>query len=389
MATQAELERRARTDTSAKTFAQDVKDRLAAGKSEREAFAEASSGREQTIDPSTGAPLFGAVRSGSSGRPTRSPEEEAARIQRQLLEAQKSARIAGLRGAREGSLAALGRQRETVEPAFLGQRTGLRTQAAQAGRQTAEQLAAKGLTRSGAATQSDIARNVLLQQGLTESGQQEAGVLAGIAGAEADVERQFETGIAQAEADAETAAIQQQLAQIQAERQADIRAGELQSEREFELQKQENAALIDERLARIDLELDEALAANDLTRSLELEREKNSLREDLERVKASLRPAKIGGDGGLTFTQERQLFNDQVKGAVSGANAVVSRLPEGSTRADIESAQIAHLRRLREQGVSDEVLEQVANSLGLGQARFQTTPEQIISGGVTLPTFGR
>jgi len=394
MATQAELERRARTDTGKKSFAQDVKDRLAAGKSIEQAMSEARSGREQTIDPGTGAPVFGAVRRGSAVdgiSRIEDPAIAAREAQERLLRAQREAQIAGLRGARGGSLAALEQQRGRVEPAFLQQRTGLRTQAQQAGRQTEAALAARGLARSGAQTQSDIARQIALQQGLTESGQQEAQALAGIAAGEATVERQFQTGLAQAEAGAATQQAQFEIEQIRAQQAQAVQAQQLEATRGFELQQQQQADALAQRQAEIDFQIEEARRLQDFEREDELARIKSGLRQDEIRLRAQLTPARGGGGaGGLTFTQERQVFGDQVKAGLASINAIISRMPEGTDPDDprVVSTILQQLRALRAQGVSDDVIEQIALQSGISPERITPTTQNVL-GQFQIPTFGQ
>jgi len=392
MPTQAELERRARTDTGKKSFAQDVKDRLAAGKSIEQAMSEARSGREQTIDPTTGAPVFGGVRRGTAGDgigAIEDPAIAAREAQERLLRAQREAQIAGLRGARTGSLAALEQQRGRVEPAFLQQRTGLRTQAQQAGRQTEASLAARGLARSGAQTQSDIARQIALQQGLTESGQQQAEVLAGIAAGEAGVERQFQTGLAQAEAGAATQQAQFEIEQIRAQQAAGVRAGELESARTFQIQQQAQADLITQRMREADLAIEDARRTQDYEREDQLLRLRSDLDKEAIRLRAQLTPARGGGAGGLTFTQERTVFQDRVRSGLAGIESVLAGLPEGTPVAQQDTAVINQLRNLIAQGADPSVVNEMARQAGLtspeDQARIFTTTRDI-AGGVQMPT---
>jgi len=363
------------------------------------------SGRKVTreFDPSTGRTTVSANDAELQQAALLAQQE----AQERLLEAQRRGNIEALRGAEKTALGATGRQREqTAEEAF-GQRRGIKTQAQQSARSFSEFLAGRGLGRSGAAAQGQIAQNVALQEGLGQARAQETSRLADIGQRETDIRTQTAAGVAQAGQQAEAQRAQLEIARLQQEAEQQRAFDQLSAQRQFEAQQAEqNQAiqLAEEQRAQdfkreiFNLENDAKVARDQL--DFERENEILQTKAELEAQLINLRESfgGSGGGGGISTSQQRLAFNDQVDAGISGLDALISRSggvdqfgnPTAPTRSQQEAIIVQYLRDLRNQGVDDAVLEQIAVSSGIANTgRFTEQPQDIFGGGVPLPTFGR
>lgn len=376
------------------TFAQAVKGLTKQGVPLQEAIQRETRARGGTIDPTTG--------EFTAGEPRRRTGAEGAGIsdiearKRAIIEAHKERKISALREQEQQALAAAGRQRGEVGEAALAQRTGLRTEAQRAARSFGEFLAARGLARGGAAVGGEIAQRAGLQAGLGKARAQEARALGDIAAREAQIRQQAAAGIAGAEAQAGIATQQAELSRLQQEAQRQQALEDLTAQREFEAQQEEQARILQEEQRSADLAIEEARRDQDFEREKELLRIKQDLRNEELRLKASSRPA-TGGAGGLTFTQDRTAFEDQVKYGIAGVQANLDRLTGGTDRfgravpATSEqqvSAIYSYLSQLEQQGVDPSVIDAIANSYGVNpQSQRLGLTEQEALGGFGMPRF--
>lgn len=238
------------------------------------------------------------------------PYAEIKRQQAALLAAQKQARINALGTQRQSALSALEAERGTVAPAYLQQRGQLSTTAQQTARGAEQSLAARGLTRGGSAVQGDIARNVALQQGMTDIGTAEAGTLANIAQRQTAAEQAYQQGLANAESETAATAAQNEIALLM--KQQELQESKLakQTEQDFESQKLAQMFENDKQLQSIKEAADEARAKGDFERDKELTKYKNDLEKEQLKLKASTSRSGGGSNPKITEGQLNTLIDN-------------------------------------------------------------------------------
>jgi len=223
------------------------------------------------------------------------PYAEIKKQQRALLNAQKQARIDALSGQRSSALTALKGERQTVAPEFLKQRGNLDTTAQQAARGSEQMLAARGLSRGGSAVQSDLARNVALQQGMSNINEAEAGTMANIATRQTQAEQAYASGVAQAESEAAATAAQNQIQALMQAQQAQEASVANQAQAEFEQQKMQQEQANKLQIEQLRIAAQEANAQGDFARAQELAKFKNDLEAETIKLRASIKPVSSGG----------------------------------------------------------------------------------------------
>lgn len=162
-----------------------------------------------------------------------------------ISDASRQANIAALQRAYQKSLGSLESERATIAPQFEASRSDIRRASMNQAKDFENFLATKGLARSGAAAQGEIASNVALTGAIGQSKTEEQRRLADIEKRRSELGTDLEFGIAQTEAQAN---LERMRAELQARQQADALARE--------------DALIAEELARAD-----ALRAEETARS--------------------------------------------------------------------------------------------------------------------------
>jgi hypothetical protein len=353
-------------------YAKEVKDRIVnQGQSYEQATSGASERRDVTSRTPEGAPIYG-----DKAEDPAVLAEQALRSQQlaeqRLVEASKRGNIEALRGAEKTALGATQRQRvKTGEEAF-GQRRGIKTESAQAGRSLAQYLASRGLGRSGAAVGGQLAQNVTLQEGLGQSRAQEATRLGDIGQAETDIRTQTASGIAQAGQQAEAQRAQLEIARIQQESQQQQQTQQLAASRQFEeqqFQRNQNISLAAEQRqldfqkaqAKIDLALEEARRTDDFEQEKELIEMKAQNALTLKQTQGG-GTVGSGRSGGLTPIQTIKQFNDQVDSLESGLDSIISRGKLTGSNAD--DAIIRYMELLRSQGVDPEQIAELGRRKG-------------------------
>lgn len=260
---------------------------------------------------------------GTQAMPVVDPYEEIRRQQAALLAAQKQARIDALSGAKQSALSALSAEESTVAPAYLKQRAGLDTQAQLASRRTNESLAARGLASSGSAAQSDLARQVALQQGMTSINEAEAGTMANIAQRRTAAEQAYAQGVAQAESEAAATAAQNEINRLMQAQQSQEAAGATAATQQFEAQKlaQEQANKL--QIEQLKVSAQEAQAQGDFARAQELAKYKADLENEQIKLRASI-SASSGGGGSTSTGSALKLSSTQQKLADAIAKNITS-----------------------------------------------------------------
>lgn len=272
------------------------------------------------------------------------PYAEIKKQQEALLAAQKQARIQALQGQRQSAMSALGAERQTVAPVYLQQRGQLSTTAQQAARGAEQSLAARGLSRGGSAAQGDIARNVALQQGMTDIGAAEAGTLSNIAQRQTQAEQAYASGVAQAESEAAAAEAQNEIARLmqaqQAQEAAQASAAQAQFEAEKSAQEQANKIQIEQ----LKIAADQASAEGDFKRAQELAKFKNDLEAETIKLRATTSRSSGGGGGGsssggsasnLNVTQRSlaSAIGKQIDANPGNISAILARVTDPSVKA--------------------------------------------------------
>lgn len=243
------------------------------------------------------------------------PYAEIKRQQAALLEAQKQQRINALGQQRQSAMSALEAERGTVSPVYLQQRGNLSTTAQQTARGAEQSLAARGLTRGGSAVQGDIARNVALQQGMTDIGQAEAGTLANIAQRQTAAEQAYQQGIAQAESEAAATAAQNEIQRLMQAQQAQEATVANEAKTAFEQQKMDQEQANKLQIEQLRIAADEASATGDFKRAQELAKFKN----DLEAETIKLRASTKGGGGGVNPSDSGALTLNSTQKSLASA----------------------------------------------------------------------
>lgn len=110
---------------------------------------------------------------------------------RNLAEAQRQAQLAALEKSRQQALSNLSVEKASIAPTYYNARNQVASQNKQSARNFAEYMANRGLTRSGAGAQAEIARNVAYQSNMSALGQQEAQAYQDIARRESDIENAY------------------------------------------------------------------------------------------------------------------------------------------------------------------------------------------------------
>ena len=258
---------------------------------------------------------------GTSAEKAVDPYAEIKAQQAALLKAQKQARIDALSGQRQSALSALGAEESTVAPQYLQQRATLKTSGEQAARRAQEALAARGLGASGASAQGDIARNVALQQGMTSIGEAEAGTLANIAQRKTQAEQAYASGVAQAESEAAATAAQAEIQRLMQAQQAQEATAASAAEREWEMQKVEQAQANAKMIKELEIAAQTARDENDYTRARELNKQKSDLEKEQITLKASY--DKSGGGG----TKTPKVTEGQLNTLMNNYNTMVQGNP--------------------------------------------------------------
>jgi Arc/MetJ-type ribon-helix-helix transcriptional regulator len=270
------------------------------------------------------------------------PYAEIKRQQAALLEAQKQQRINALGQQRQSALSSLEAERGTVAPVYLQQRGNLSTTAQQTARGAEQSLAARGLTRGGSAVQGDIARNVALQQGMTDIGQAEAGTLANIAQRQTAAEQAYQQGLAQAESEAAATAAQNEIQRLMQAQQAQEATLASQTQAQFEQQKMDQEQANKLQIEQLRIAADEAAATGDFKRAQELAKFKSDLEAETIKLRASTKSS--GGGGGsssggsasdLNVTQRSlaSAIGKQIDANPGNLSAILARVTDPSVKA--------------------------------------------------------
>lgn len=322
---------------------------------------------------------------GSGGSSKNKAVDSYAEIKRQqeaLLKAQKQARINALSGQRDSALTALNAERQTVAPQFLKQRGNLDTTAQQAARGQEALLAARGLSRGGSAVQSDLARDVALQQGMTDIGEAEAGTFANIAQRQTQAEQAYSSGVAQAESEAAAAQAQAQIQALMQAQQAQEASLANQAQAEFEQQKMQQEQANKLQIEQLRIAAQEANAQGNFARAQELAKFKNDLEAETIKLRASTKSSG-GGSGGsssgsasdLNVTQRSlaSAIGKQIDANPGSLAAILSRVTDPAVR--------AYLQAIYGDGASST--QSVGAMSGLPTSRTVTGP----AGSSQLPSF--
>jgi hypothetical protein len=151
--------------------------------------------------------------------PNQQPNQQSS-LMNQLADAQKQSALAGLKNAYDKNIGAITAQEKLINPAYEGQRSGLRQDSTMQAKDFENFLANKGISASGSAGQGEISRNVALQGGISSSQLQQQKALEDIARMKLDAKRDYESGVASTSADIEMQLLQNKLSEQQ--RMADI-----------------------------------------------------------------------------------------------------------------------------------------------------------------------
>lgn len=280
----------------------------------------------------------------------RTPEDPYAAIKAQqaaLLAAQKQQRIQALGAQRQSALSSLEAERGTVAPAYLQQRGQLSTTAQQTARGAEQSLAARGLTRGGSAVQGDIARNVALQQGMTDIGTAEAGTLANIAQRQTAAEQAYQQGLAQAESEAAATAAQNEIQRLMQAQQAQESTLANEAKTAFEQQKMDQEQANKLQIEQLRIAADEAAATGDFKRAQELAKFKNDLEVETIKLRASTKSSGGGGGGSssgggstnLNTTQRAQAtaIGKQIDARPGELRTILARVTDPAVRAYLQA----------------------------------------------------
>lgn len=160
----------------------------------------------------------------------------------QLKQSQISANTAALGASRDASLSGLNAEKAKIAPEYYASRNAASTQSQLGAKNFAEFLANRGQANSGLAGQEQISNGAALQGQIGALNQQEAGVNSDIARRQTDVGNVYNSGVAQATAQANATASQNNIAELNTQRQNSIQAD--QFAKTFGLSQQELANTI-------------------------------------------------------------------------------------------------------------------------------------------------
>jgi hypothetical protein len=141
-------------------------------------------------------------------------------LMQQLADAQNSKALAGLKNAYDKNINEITAQEKLINPAYESQRSGLRADSTMQAKDFENFLANKGILASGTAGQGEIARNVSLQGGLSNSQLQQRKALEDIAQMKLEERQNYNSGIVSSSADIEAQLLRNKLEENQ--RMADI-----------------------------------------------------------------------------------------------------------------------------------------------------------------------
>lgn len=122
---------------------------------------------------------------------------------KQLTDAKKRRDIAALQAAYEKSMAQLQQAESGLDGTYRQAKNAAAGQSAQSERSFAQYAAANGLT-NGAAGQAQLARSIALQKDLSSLDREKAGKQADLTAQKVQAGADYETGVAQVQADAES-----------------------------------------------------------------------------------------------------------------------------------------------------------------------------------------
>lgn len=379
------------------SYAQEVKDRMRSGQSYEQATSGAAERREVTSRDEYGVPTYGEKAPDPALLLQQQMAAQMAAEREALFNAQKQASINALRTAEQSALRGTARQRGEIGEQALSQRTGLKTESARAARSFSDYLAARGLGRSGAATQGRLAQQATLQTGLGQARAQEQELIGRVGEQEADIRAQTAAGIAQAEQTAQAQEAQARLAELQAQQQQQIQLQQLEAQRQFEAQQFQQKQALEQARYEADIALEDARFRRDSAEEERILRLKSQLDREEAQLAASLRSSGGGGGtGGLTFSQSRQVFNDQVGQYTSGIDAILGRLGSyvgdrfvPASKDEQVSAIYSYLSQLENAGVDPTVIDTIANQYGVNpqSTRLGMTQSQALTP-FRMPTFG-
>ena len=177
-------------------------------------------------------------------------------VRARIAQEEKNSAIQNLKAAFRRKEARLGTEEKALDPAFREQRGGIQEQDVFARRRSEVDAARGGLSNSGAAAQGDLQQNVLTQQAMSKSRQQETDLRADIERRLSEANVLMNDGIAGAETAADIKALEGELKSIEAQQAARIEAAKLEDERAFDLQLKQVDAMNDQELSVLNSQLD-------------------------------------------------------------------------------------------------------------------------------------
>ena len=177
-------------------------------------------------------------------------------VRARIAQEEKNSAIRNLKAAFGRKETRLGTEEKALDPAFREQRGGIQEQDVFARRRSEVDAARGGLSNSGAAAQGDLQQNVLTQQAMSKSRQQETDLRADIERRLSEANVLMNDGIAGAETAADIKALEGELKSIEAQQAARIEAAKLEDERAFDLQLKQVDAMNDQELSVLNSQLD-------------------------------------------------------------------------------------------------------------------------------------
>lgn len=157
---------------------------------------------------------------------------------KQLADAKRNQLKAGLDSARSNALSNLSAEESTIRPKYYSARNQAAGAKAAGARSFSEYLAKRGLSNSGSAAQAEINQNMQYQGQIGALDQAEAQNYADIGRRRSDVENTYQFDLANANADIESNALQQSIAEYQ--RQQDIARQQALTDRQFAYQQEQD-----------------------------------------------------------------------------------------------------------------------------------------------------
>jgi len=243
-------------------------------------------------------------------------------LQSQMIDRQKNLEVQNFQNALQQQMQGFQQERQQLKPLFREATGQVRTEDTMARERAGKMQETQGLSGAGAASQTDIAQNVIVGGQMSNLRQQRNEIEANINARMQQAQAEAAQGIATAENQAELQKMQMQLQQMETQAAAELKATELADKRAYdqfirdvEFENETTLRLLDNELkqdnARLDGEIKLALDNNDFEQAKILNAQKFDNDQKLQVIKQSGAMQQIGARN--QASQQQILLRDQLE----------------------------------------------------------------------------